>query len=88
MARNGSLQYSGGYCSDVSHYRDAILLRARSLAWSLPSPSQPSRGQKKEKKKKKNIRMERAVEIQDRRITNACRPSFVAGALTANSKLR
>lgn len=32
--------------------------------------------------------MERAVEIQDRRITNACRPSFVAGALTANSKLR
>lgn len=49
MARNGSLQYSGGYCSDVSHYRDAILLRARSLAWSLPSPSQPSRGQKRKR---------------------------------------
>lgn len=48
-----------------------------------------SRVEKKRKKKeKKNIRMERAVEIQDRRITNACRPSFVAGALTANSKLR
>lgn len=30
----------------------------------------------------------KAVEIRDRRITNACRPSFVAGALTANSKLR
>jgi len=30
----------------------------------------------------------KAVEIQDRGITNACRPSFVAGALTANSKLR
>lgn len=30
----------------------------------------------------------RMVEIQDRRITNARRPSFVVGALTANSKLR
>ncbi|KMQ96168.1 hypothetical protein RF55_3562 [Lasius niger] len=49
-----------------------------------------SRAEKKRKKKekKKNIGMERAMEIQDRRITNACRPSFVAGALTANSKLR
>lgn len=28
------------------------------------------------------------AEIQDRGITKACRPSFVAGALTANSKLR
>lgn len=30
----------------------------------------------------------RMVEIQDRRITNARRPSFVVGTLTANSKLR
>lgn len=40
------------------------------------------------KKEKKNIRGGRMVEIQDRRITNARRPSFVVGALTANSKLR
>lgn len=33
MARNGSLQCSGGYCCDVSHYRDAIPPGGRSYRW-------------------------------------------------------
>jgi len=44
-------------------------------------------GAKKKKEKKNTGVGGRMVEIQDRRITNARRPSFV-GVLTANSKLR
>lgn len=42
-----------------------------------------------EEEEHQNWRIAMAVEeVQDRGITKACRPSFVAGALTANSKLR
>ncbi|XP_025153720.1 serine/threonine-protein kinase sel-5-like [Harpegnathos saltator] len=61
MARNGSLQYSGGYCCDVSHYRDAIPLGGTVVSLARPatppppppSPSQPTRVAKKKRKKKK-----------------------------------
>lgn len=95
MARNGSLQHSGGYCSDVSHYRDAILLGRivgnggdATVADTITIVSTVAT-EKKEKNKNTGMASRwRTVEIQDCGITNACRPSFVAGALTANSKLR
>jgi len=62
MARNGSLQYLGGYCYDVSHYRDAILLGTRSYRWqrwrgrlhtAIVGVAVSKVGVKRKKKKKK-----------------------------------
>lgn len=104
MARNGSLQYAGGYCCDVSHYRDAILLGGTVVSLARASDSTAAvaivadEGSEEEEEGEEEEHQNREalvvvvvvvmVEVQDRGITKACRPSFVAGALTANSKLR
>lgn len=89
----------GGYCCDVSHYQDAISLggahgsyrwqgqRDDSAAIAADGSSEDEEeGEEEEEMGRRWWR--RKVEVQDRGITKACRPSFVAGALTANSKLR